>query len=111
MDAGLLASVLAFLSLASGQPGCAGREQRLGTANRTYVATVIASARAYRRPGGPLVRRFGKVGIDGGPQVLGVVGEVLGPRCDRRWLRVQLPIRPNGATGYVRAYAVRVTTV
>jgi hypothetical protein len=35
--------------------------------------------------------------------VFGVTGVVVDAACRPRWYQVQLPIRPNGALGYVRA--------
>jgi lipoprotein-anchoring transpeptidase ErfK/SrfK len=32
-------------------------------------------------------------------------------RCRPRWYRVQLPVRPNGATGYVRAASVQLVPI
>jgi hypothetical protein len=105
--------VLALLSLTASHPvaGCAGREQAVSGGQRSYVATVIHGARAYRKPGGAVLHSFTNVGINGGPQVFSVVGRVLGANCEAEWLRVQLPLRPNGLQGYVRAFAVRVSSV
>ena len=43
--------------------------------------------------------------------VFGVVGKVVGRSCQPTWYHVQLPIRPNGVTGYVRAAGLWVTKV
>jgi lipoprotein-anchoring transpeptidase ErfK/SrfK len=43
--------------------------------------------------------------------VFGVLGAVVRPDCTPTWFRVQLPMRPNGAVGYVRARDVEVATV
>jgi lipoprotein-anchoring transpeptidase ErfK/SrfK len=43
--------------------------------------------------------------------VLGVRGRLVDHRCAATWYRVELPMRPNGATGWVRASAVRVGVV
>ena len=43
--------------------------------------------------------------------VFGVRGALLSRRCEPTWYRVQLPLRPNGVTGFVRAARVRVGTV
>jgi lipoprotein-anchoring transpeptidase ErfK/SrfK len=116
MNGGLLASVLALLVTVGAHPpartvSCAGQEERMGGARTAYVATVLRGARAYARPGGAVVRSFGNVGIDGGPQVFSVLGRVLGRTCKTEWLHVQLPVRPNGAHGYVHVFAVRLTSV
>jgi hypothetical protein len=112
----VLASVLAVLVAAGAHPqpqrSCAaGQEMRIGAAQKAYVGTVRQQARAYRTPGKGLIRRFGNVGIDGGPQVFAVVGRVVDGSCRTTWLHVQLPVRPNGANGYVRVFALRLTSV
>ena len=45
------------------------------------------------------------------PTFFRVLGTVRGPDCAPRWFRVQLPIKPNGVTGYVRAKAVETGPV
>jgi lipoprotein-anchoring transpeptidase ErfK/SrfK len=112
----LVAAVLvagAAAGRAEGDPRrCApASEQRMGSGERAYVALVRHSARAYARPGGRLVRRFGSSTVDGAPQVFAVLGRVVDAECVARWLHVQLPVRPNGAHGYVRAFAVQVVSV
>jgi lipoprotein-anchoring transpeptidase ErfK/SrfK len=49
---------------------------------------------------------FGPRNVNGVETVFGVLAVVRDGRCEPAWYRVQLPIRPNGATGYVRAGAV-----
>ena len=44
---------------------------------------------------------------NGVPMTFRVLSSSVGPDCETPWYRVQLPIRPNGATGWVRASAVR----
>jgi lipoprotein-anchoring transpeptidase ErfK/SrfK len=44
--------------------------------------------------------------VNGVATVLSVLGEQLDSRCRPAWLHVELPIRPNGATGWVRASLV-----
>jgi hypothetical protein len=83
----------------------------MGTGQKAYVGTVLHGARAYRAPGKTLIRRFTNVGIDGGPQVFSVIGRVVDGACRTAWLHVQLPVRPNGASGYVRVFALRLTSV
>jgi lipoprotein-anchoring transpeptidase ErfK/SrfK len=90
---------------------CATGEQRLGSARRAYVGVASAGAVAVRTPGGAAVARFGPTNVNGYPTVFGVVGVVHSRSCSPLWYRVQLPIRPNGVTGYVRAASLQVLTV
>jgi lipoprotein-anchoring transpeptidase ErfK/SrfK len=84
----------------------------LGSARRAYAAVVDRTpTRAYARPGGKPVARFGRLNANGVPTVFGVLGKVVDARCRARWYRVQLPMRPNGITGFVRAADVHVETV
>jgi lipoprotein-anchoring transpeptidase ErfK/SrfK len=70
--------------------------------------SVVAAARGrtvavYRRPGGRrVVMRLRNPNEDGAPRVFLV-------RANRRhWVRVYLPQRPNGATGWIRKRSVRL---
>jgi hypothetical protein len=80
----------------------------LRTRSLAFAAVVRRPTVAYARPGGKRVGRFGRLNVNGVPTVLGVLGRA---RCDRDWLRVQLPQRPNGALGWVRATDVELVRV
>jgi lipoprotein-anchoring transpeptidase ErfK/SrfK len=88
-----------------------GRFLPLGSARTAYAAAAPHGAVAFRRPGGTVLARFGPKNINDYPTVFGVVGAIVRRDCSARWYRVQLPIKPNGVTGFVRARAVRVDTV
>jgi lipoprotein-anchoring transpeptidase ErfK/SrfK len=90
---------------------CSAGERRLGTASRAYVGYAAHGAVAYRLPGRRVVARFGPRNVNDYPTLFGVIAERIGADCGVRWYRVELPIRPNGATGWVRAAAVRLATV
>lgn len=84
----------------------------VGSTKRAYAAVVErALTRAYRRPGRKPFARFGLLNVNGVPTVFGVVGKVVDARCRPRWYRVQLPVRPNGVTGFVRASDVHIAAV
>jgi lipoprotein-anchoring transpeptidase ErfK/SrfK len=57
------------------------------------------------------VARLGLRTANGYPTVLGVLAEVVDRTCAATWYRVQLPIKPNGSVGYVRASALRLEPV
>jgi len=63
---------------------------------------------AHRRPRGAAVRRFYRVDASGFPTTFAVTAVRRTARCKPAWYRVRLPIRPNGASGWVRAPAVRI---
>jgi lipoprotein-anchoring transpeptidase ErfK/SrfK len=84
---------------------------RAGSADVAVAAVVRSSARAYRRPGSKPFARFGRLNVNGFPTFFRVLSTLRGPDCAPRWFRVQLPIKPNGVTGYVRAKAVETGRV
>jgi lipoprotein-anchoring transpeptidase ErfK/SrfK len=77
-----------------------------GKPNVAVAAIVHSSAVAYRRPGAKPFARFVRLNVNGFPTVFRVLDVVRARNCSARWYRVQLPIKPNGVTGYVRASAV-----
>jgi lipoprotein-anchoring transpeptidase ErfK/SrfK len=88
-----------------------GSLRPLGSTRVAYAAVVRNRAVAFHRPGRKRLATFGRLNVNGVPTVLGVRGAVLDRRCRTTWYRVQLPLRPNGVVGYVRASAVDVARV
>lgn len=100
------------MSMPLPRPGCrAGSVRPLVAATRAYAGYAANGAVAYRSPGGRVVARFARRNANGYPAYFGVLAARLGADCRARWYRVQLPIRPNGATGWVRASALRLQRV
>jgi lipoprotein-anchoring transpeptidase ErfK/SrfK len=89
----------------------AGAERPLGSQRRSYVAVVRAHATAVRRPAGTTIARFGRLNVNHVPVVFWALGEVVDRSCRAAWYHVQLPLRPNGVTGYVRARDVELARV
>jgi lipoprotein-anchoring transpeptidase ErfK/SrfK len=91
---------------------CRAREyRRLRNRTTAYAAVVHRTAVAYRRPGGVRLARFGPKNANGAATVFGVLGAVVTRTCAPTWYRVQLPMRPNGIVGYVRARDVGLLRV
>lgn len=91
---------------------CAAGEARLlRGSRRAYAAIARGRIEARARPGGRVVHRFGRLNANGFPTVFGVLAELVDERCEPAWYRVQLPVRPNGAVGYVRAGDVELAAV
>jgi hypothetical protein len=115
---GFLSAVLLLAALAASPAqarlvagrGCPG-EQHLGDPTVAYAAAARGTVDALTAPGGKPVRTFTRQNQNGVRTVFGVLATVTGGDCEPLWYRVQLPIRPNGATGYVRADAVAVYSV
>jgi lipoprotein-anchoring transpeptidase ErfK/SrfK len=90
----------------SESPACRAGEVRAGTGTAAVAAVVRSHATAYRRPNVRPFARFGRLNANRFPTVFRVLSTLRGSDCKPRWYRVQLPIKPNGVTGYVRAAAV-----
>jgi len=95
-----------------GHSGVAAKPTRIcaqlpRAANVSYAAIVRHPVVAFRRPGRDRIARFGLVNVNG----VDMVFAVRGISCDAQWLHVQLPLRPNGVTGWVRANHVKRITV
>jgi lipoprotein-anchoring transpeptidase ErfK/SrfK len=85
----------------------AGTLQPVGSDDLAWAAAAVRATTAYRSPGGAAIRRFGLQNVNGAATVFGVLGREVDARCRVAWLHVALPIRPNGATGWVRAADVQ----
>ena len=97
-----LAALPATGSAREAQKGCrAGVLHPVGTATAAYAAVVRGQTEAYRRPAGRALATFPKLNQNGYPTTFSIVGAVLDGRCRAAWYRVKLPMRPNGAVGYV----------
>ena len=93
-------------------PGCRPESVRaLGSPARAYAAAVRRAARAYRAPGVGPIARFRRDNAYGFRTIFSVRAAVLRRDCRAAWYRVQLPIKPNGRVGYVRAADVRLGVV
>ena len=88
-----------------------GRLYPVGSLSRAYAAVAPNGATALRTPGGRSIAHFGSKNANGFPTVFGIVGTIVRTSCAPSWYRVELPIHPNGATGYVPASSVEVHAV
>ena len=75
----------------------------LGSVRRSYAAVVQERSVAYREPGVGRLAEFGRKNVNGVPTVFAVRAQRLSEDCEPSWYHVQLPIKPNGVTGWVRA--------
>ena len=83
----------------------------VGTSRRSFAAIVTMRTTAFRAPGRGPFARFEPLNVNGVPTVLGIRTKRLDGRCRARWYQVQLPLRPNGITGWVKASEVTVGSV
>jgi lipoprotein-anchoring transpeptidase ErfK/SrfK len=88
-----------------------GAFHRLGSATVAYAAVVRSSATVSRRPGGRAFARFGRLNVNHVPTVFAIRGARVDGRCRRTAYLVQVPLRPNGVTGWVAAARVAVQPV
>lgn len=70
------------------------------------VRVPVAEALGHPRPGAPVLERFPRVNVQGAGQVFPLLDETYA--AGRVWYQALLPIRPNGATGWVRAADLRL---
>jgi len=74
-------------------------------AGRGAAAVLRRATTAHSSPGGPVVARFDRLNQNGVPTAFMVLDAKLAADCRPSWYRVQLPIRPNGVTGWIQANA------
>jgi L,D-transpeptidase-like protein len=73
------------------------------TRAEAWIARIVSPTVVRREPRGRVLMRIdGRGRWSGGPVGLLVLGTRTDPR-GRLWLRVRLPIRPNGSSGWIRA--------
>ncbi|MDX6486286.1 MAG: hypothetical protein QOF43_1439 [Gaiellaceae bacterium] len=89
----------------------AGGLRDVRSARRAVAAVVVRPTTAYRSPGGAPIAKFGLRNVNRVPTVFGVIAEQVDRGCKLTWLHVQLPLRPNGVTGWVRAAHVEALPV
>lgn len=90
-------------------PACTpGTEVPLRTDRRAYAAVAKGRTHAFARPGRKRLATFKRRNENRYPTVFGVLAAVQGRDCAPLWYRVQLPMKPNGIAGYVRARDVEV---
>jgi lipoprotein-anchoring transpeptidase ErfK/SrfK len=104
------ATPVALGETAIGQ-GCGDRALQLGGATTAYAAYANGPVQAVKEPGGRPGHRFARVNKNGVRMVFGILAVIRDSDCSALWYRVQLPVRPNGATGFVAANAVTVRAV
>lgn len=93
------------------KPSCRPGVRVLGSPALAYAAVVRARARAYRRPGAQPLASFGRDNRYRVRTVFGVRAALVRRSCRAAWYEVELPIKPNGIVGYVRARDVRLAPI
>jgi lipoprotein-anchoring transpeptidase ErfK/SrfK len=99
--------------LAAAPARCGPKTTPVGSNRTAYAALVTQTAVIRRSPSGQarVITRLGRLDVNGLPEVVGVIGAHLSPRCAPDWYRVLLAVVPNGTMGWVRAWAVRTYRV
>jgi lipoprotein-anchoring transpeptidase ErfK/SrfK len=121
VTAAALAAAPATLAAADAPGVAAGHAQRhcrggvlhrVGTQTAAFAALLKKTrTQVYRRPKGARIARFPKLNQNGYPTTFSIVGAIVTKSCAASWYRVKLPMRPNGAVGYVRPADVLVRKV
>ncbi len=111
----LVVAVVIAAPVAQGQPavgeGCGPGERSLRDPQLSFAAHAQGRVLAFTAPGGEVRRVFPRRNQLGVVNVFGILAVSRNSACEPVWYRVQLPMRPNGAVGYVRATAVSVRPV
>lgn len=93
-----------------GEPGAAIRNARPSQASGGYIAKVLFRVQARRSPGrGRVVWSVPPESLHLGNATKLMVVSARRDRRGRPWLKVQLPIRPSGRTGWIPADAALVS--
>lgn len=113
--AGALAasSLLAADAAAAAAPPVAGPAVAGPTAELAWTAKVIypTMARSGPRAGARRIARVDTVAAwDGGPVALLVLGARTERKSGRLWIKVQLPERPNGRSGWINANYAKLSS-
>jgi lipoprotein-anchoring transpeptidase ErfK/SrfK len=90
---------------------CHPGSTQVGSGRVAVAAVVLKRVTAYRHPARRPFARFGRLNQNDFPTVFRVLSAIRRSDCKATWYRVQLPIKPNGVKGYVRAREVTVGTV
>jgi lipoprotein-anchoring transpeptidase ErfK/SrfK len=102
----LLSAVLAPAT-AGAQPevgdGCGPAKRPLRDPSLAFAAIANGTVSTFASPGGELRRNFGPLNQNGVRTVFGVLAVKRDRSCQPAWYQVQLPLRPNGSVGWVRA--------
>jgi lipoprotein-anchoring transpeptidase ErfK/SrfK len=104
-------SVTTHAAATTAPPCRPGDVKQVGTSARAFAAVVQERAVVFRKPGGRGFAELGSENANGVPMVLGVLAKRVDASCDPEWYRVQLPLKPNGVTGWVRAGDVELAPV
>lgn len=100
----------AWSGLAAGSAAAASPPRSI--ASTQALAQVLVAHRAYRAPrtSSPAVASVSaETPITGEPTTLPVIGQAVG-RSGQQWLKVMLPGRPNGLTGWIAQTGTRALT-
>src|SRR4051812_25372443 len=94
------------------RPACrAGSTQPVGGRRRAWVVVPDGRVVARAAPRGPVVARFDPLNANDYPTLFSVRARVVDARCRAAWYLVQLPVRPNGATGFIPARGLWLASV
>jgi lipoprotein-anchoring transpeptidase ErfK/SrfK len=110
------ALVVAALAAPAGQAqvslgeACPG-EQAVGGPGLAYAAYAKGRVQARTSPRGEVIRSFGRRNPNHVRTVFGVASVVLNRMCEPVGYTVQLPIRPNGSSGFVSLRSVELRPV
>lgn len=93
-------------------PGCVpGFVHGMRTARLAYAVTALRPLNARRALASRASTRFEAKNLNGVATVFGVLAARVDGSCRATHYKVQLPVRPNGATGWVKTADVRLRSI
>ena len=107
----MVAFVAALVVAAGSSPAGSACASYRPTDAAAYAAVVHRPLRVYRRPSAKPFSSFGRRNVNGVRTVFGVLDARTGADCRPTWLWVHVPMRPNGAAGWIRARDVTLRKV
>jgi hypothetical protein len=101
----LLALLAAPVAHARPEPGdgCGPGKRSLRERDFAFAVYANGPVRAFKAPGGEVLQSFSRLNRNGVRTVFGVLAVRHDRSCEASWYEVQLPIRPNGSVGWVKA--------
>jgi len=88
-----------------------GAVRAVASTREAWAAVAVHRLNAFRQPGSGVLASFGTENVNGVPTVFSIRAVRLAADCSETWYRVQLPLRRNGITGWVRSADVDIASL
>ena len=85
-----------------------GARVPLGSPKLAFAAVVRRPLHAFHAPGRKPFAAFGRLNVNRVPTVFSVLGAIVTRSCEVRWYHVELPLKPNGITGWTQGGPIAI---